>query len=72
MDILGFSVDPLLFFLDAGKPFKMPGSAISLASAKNEICRRRDSRRGVRRMASHPAAGCQHQIELSAWTLANK
>jgi hypothetical protein len=72
VDLLDLSLDPLLLFHDAGKPFKIPGYAISLAAAKKEICRWRDSRRGVRRTASYPPAGCQYQIEVSAWTLANK
>jgi hypothetical protein len=68
----GSSLDTLLFFHDAGNPFKIPGHAISLAAAEKEICRRRDFRSGIRRTASHPPAGCQYQIEISAWTLANK
>ncbi len=43
MDLLDFSVDPLLFFHDAGKPVEIPANAIATAGVANEIRRGRNS-----------------------------
>lgn len=66
LGILDPPLDDLLFVHNAPAANYLPGNAITVPTPEKEMCRRREHKRGVRRMTAYAHAECKYEVEMSA------